>query len=540
MTRLHTTFLTALGSVALLVAAGAAQAQAPAGVTAAVNPQATGTPPAELPHVLDIGSNVVQNEHLSTGPEGQAQFLFRDGSTLTLGPGSDLTIDNFVYDPDADTAKLAMTAASGAFRFVGGAASKTAPVVLNTPTATIGIRGGINYTTVGGNGDTETSQAYGTDTIATSKSTGEQRVLTKNGFTMIVKSGESITTAKIDLAKLNAMLASFQGRPGATGGATSTPNQNSQQARNVAITNSSQPPTIYASSSVPSTNLLGSVTSYTNQLVSQSAQVIANGTPTTGLATSAVALSTNTGLSGVFADQFNGSDYTIDPTSQIVGRNGSWAQINDSAGEQWTVGTAQLVQVSGDQDIQIGRLTNGSVTIETYYSSLGGYGSCTSNSCPRTYGPNQGFNYVLAIPTLQMPTSGTFTFGLWAATSPTFGDGRTAPGTFSGSLSVVFGSSAQIRLSASVQMPGDVTYTILPTTPISAFGALFNGSTSVSIPGGSSGACPTASNCLAEIRGIFAGVNANKVGITYVIGSNVGGCCAGSASIIVGAALFRH
>jgi hypothetical protein len=89
-------------------------------------------------------------------------------------------------------------------------------------------------------------------------------------------------------------------------------------------------------------------------------------------------------------------------------------------------------------------------------------------------------------------------------------------------------------------MPGDVTYTILPTTAISASGALFNGSTSVSIPGGSSGACSTASNCLAEIRGIFAGVNATKVGLTYVIGSNVGGCCAGSASIIVGAALFRH
>src|SRR5258705_2997756 len=70
-------------------------------------------------------------------------MLFLDGSALTVGPNSDVVLDEFVYDPSTETGKLAVSATRGVLRLVGGKISKTEPVTLRTPTATLGIRGGI-------------------------------------------------------------------------------------------------------------------------------------------------------------------------------------------------------------------------------------------------------------------------------------------------------------------------------------------------------------------------------------------------------------
>jgi hypothetical protein len=179
-----------LGAAALWLAVAPAVAQVPSGVVAAVDAAATGLPPAALPQGLAVGNPIVSGERITTGPDSRAQLLFADGSTVTLGPSSDLTIDDFAFDPAARTAQLAMTETAGTLRLVGGRASKDAPVRLDTPTATIEIRGGVNLVTVAADGGaTETIQAYGRDTVATSKSTGERQTLVKNGFAMRIASG---------------------------------------------------------------------------------------------------------------------------------------------------------------------------------------------------------------------------------------------------------------------------------------------------------------------------------------------------------------
>jgi hypothetical protein len=139
-------------AAALLAALALWPGPAPAekvGVTAAVNPQATGTPPKRPTRKLHIGARMVRNERIRTYAKGRTQLLFVDGSALTVGPNADLVLDEFVYDPDRKTGKLAMTATKGVFRFVGGRISKTTPVILKTPTAVIGIRGGIALVEVG-------------------------------------------------------------------------------------------------------------------------------------------------------------------------------------------------------------------------------------------------------------------------------------------------------------------------------------------------------------------------------------------------------
>src|SRR5262249_27470802 len=94
------------------------------GTAAAVNPEATGTPPGESSRTLLVGTNVVHNERIATGRVGQTQILFVDQSTVTVAPNSELVLDEFVYDPAQSTGKLAITLGQGLMRFVGGAISK--------------------------------------------------------------------------------------------------------------------------------------------------------------------------------------------------------------------------------------------------------------------------------------------------------------------------------------------------------------------------------------------------------------------------------
>ena len=75
----------------LLAALGVASLNSPAlgepekvGVTAAVNPDATGQPPNEPLRELLVGHDVIRNERIKTQASGQAQLLFTDQSTLTV------------------------------------------------------------------------------------------------------------------------------------------------------------------------------------------------------------------------------------------------------------------------------------------------------------------------------------------------------------------------------------------------------------------------------------------------------------------------
>ena len=62
------------------------------------------------------------------------QVLLVDGSTFTVGPGSDLVIDKFVYDPKTGTGQIAASFSKGVMRFVGGKISKQDNAVyINTP-----------------------------------------------------------------------------------------------------------------------------------------------------------------------------------------------------------------------------------------------------------------------------------------------------------------------------------------------------------------------------------------------------------------------
>jgi hypothetical protein len=72
-----------------------------------------------------------------------AQILLLDQTVFTIGPESELVVDEFVYDPATSTGKMSARVAQGVFRFVSGKLAKDHPedVKLVLPTGTLGIRG---------------------------------------------------------------------------------------------------------------------------------------------------------------------------------------------------------------------------------------------------------------------------------------------------------------------------------------------------------------------------------------------------------------
>jgi hypothetical protein len=75
---------------------------------------------------------------------GKAGITFSDNTQVQVNENSRLVIDEFVYDPkNKDASKLALNMASGTVRYASGAIAKNNParVSINTPTATIAVRG---------------------------------------------------------------------------------------------------------------------------------------------------------------------------------------------------------------------------------------------------------------------------------------------------------------------------------------------------------------------------------------------------------------
>ena len=120
----------------LAVTSTAANAQTRIGTARSVKPEASGS----IAGTLSAGSGVHASESIRTGSSGQADLRFLDSSNLTVGPGSNVRLDKFVYDPNKGSGSVAVEASRGAFRLVTGAQNR-GEVSVKTPSGTLGIRG---------------------------------------------------------------------------------------------------------------------------------------------------------------------------------------------------------------------------------------------------------------------------------------------------------------------------------------------------------------------------------------------------------------
>ena len=92
---------------------------------------------------LNTGDPIYQGDSLETGADGSVGVVLADQTTFSMANNGSMVIDQMVYDPSTNEGSISMSVVEGVFTFVSGQIAKTDPdaMSLNTPVATIGIRG---------------------------------------------------------------------------------------------------------------------------------------------------------------------------------------------------------------------------------------------------------------------------------------------------------------------------------------------------------------------------------------------------------------
>ncbi len=89
------------------------------------------------------GSPVLQGDVLETGVDGSMGIMFKDESRLSLGPDTQLVVDEYVFVPEDEKASFVSRMLRGTLLYVSGTIAKISPEAasVETPVGTIGIRG---------------------------------------------------------------------------------------------------------------------------------------------------------------------------------------------------------------------------------------------------------------------------------------------------------------------------------------------------------------------------------------------------------------
>ena len=192
-------------------------AMARVAVTSATAGDPLGKPPAEVERILRIGIDVQADELITTGGNDRAHLVFLDGTSLTVGPNAQVKVDKFVYDPNTKIGDLAISASKGVLRLVGGKISKTNPIVITTPSATISIRGGIGI--IDARADrTEFTLVFGHGRVS---GQGVDQKVDRPGYSVTTVQGNKPSTPTPAVqANLSNQMGQLEGRSGGQGSAT--------------------------------------------------------------------------------------------------------------------------------------------------------------------------------------------------------------------------------------------------------------------------------------------------------------------------------
>ena len=436
------------------------------------------------PRPLTRGTELATGDTVRTDTGGRAQIRFPDGAYVSLQPNTEFSVKEYNFDGKADgTERSFFGLAKGAMRTVTGLIGRVNKnrYQVATPTATIGIRGTGGMISIGPDGST---LVIGTSGIWT---------LSNPSGTVDVPAGKS-------------------------GKAPSAPNQPPQQTTEKPSTGPTQPTTtelpytqagnrtptgtsadLAPAAPPPTVPPLASGNGYA---LSTAFGMFSGSSAVSGFEVTAVFNSANNLTDASAPDPLH---ITLEPGGTVVTGPANLPQVVPQAGNDGVIAWGRWI---------------GPVSITMYVNACEGVCSSTEN-----YSANQGLHYVIGTPTAVMPTTGTGTYVLLGATTPTYLNGSFAPGAVtSGQLNVTFGATTSIGANLSLAMSDGKGYALSGTTTTSS--SQFEMSMSVA---GSGGAC--CGSCSSFASGFFAGTNAERAGLAYHISDN--------SQTILGAAAFK-
>lgn len=170
---------------------GMASANEPAGIVDASVPQSWAQREGQKSELV-VGDGIFVSDVIATGKDGRLDVKFEDGTTMALGPNSEIIVNDFVMTDSKNSFSAGIM--KGAARLVTGDLVKRNPngFKVTTPRATIGIRG----TTVAFGVDTKGNEFISVTEIGDSShvtiisDSGRKHKIEEAGYSYVAPFGE--------------------------------------------------------------------------------------------------------------------------------------------------------------------------------------------------------------------------------------------------------------------------------------------------------------------------------------------------------------
>jgi hypothetical protein len=176
-----------LGGMALALQA----ASRPAGVVLLVSGQANAQVAGEPARALNRRAEIYVGDRINTSADSQLQLRMKDGAMIALGANAEFTVKAYSDDAAGDKKDEAvLSLVKGGLRTISGQIDKSA-YSLETPTATLGIRGTVFDVFVKADGTTVVILRDGV--VMVNGESGGSQQLTKPGLASVIQPGKAPT-----------------------------------------------------------------------------------------------------------------------------------------------------------------------------------------------------------------------------------------------------------------------------------------------------------------------------------------------------------
>ena len=91
--------------------------------------------------VLNVGDNVEKGDVVQAGSDSRLGITFIDGTVFGLSSNAKMVLNEMVYDPNGSNNSSLLSLVQGTITFVAGETAKHGDMKVDTPVATMGIRG---------------------------------------------------------------------------------------------------------------------------------------------------------------------------------------------------------------------------------------------------------------------------------------------------------------------------------------------------------------------------------------------------------------
>ena len=145
--------------------------------------------------LLQAGDAIFQGDIIETGAEGRIALVFVDGTTLSMADDARMVLDELIYDASSGVGSMVLTAVTGLFALVSGDISAVNPgaAIINTPVATIGVRGTSVLFRIGPDGELTVTLREDTDGTV-----GEIEITGAFGAVVLNQIGEVLSQGAAD------------------------------------------------------------------------------------------------------------------------------------------------------------------------------------------------------------------------------------------------------------------------------------------------------------------------------------------------------